>query len=153
MATMMVRRDRDQVIAEMRTRLASYEVAKAAARERAIPALRVIVSAIRRNPGTGQAQRLTALLGGLYNGPRFPFDMTDLRALDTELADACIDVLNYDRYSQAEIHTWGVIDGDELNGFLEGDGHYYAAQQRRIGRELYEGKFGEHGHPDEGLSG
>lgn len=153
MATMMVRRDRDQVIVEMRTRLASYEVAKAAARERAIPALRVIVSAIRRNPGTGQVQRLTAFLGGLYNGPRFPFDMTDLRALDTELADACMDVLNYDRYSQAEIHTWGVIDGDELNDFLVRDGHYYAAQQRRIGRELYESKFGERGHPDEGLSG
>lgn len=153
MATMTVRKDRDQVIADMRARLASYETAKTAARERAIPALRVIVSAIRRNPGTGQVQRLTAFLGGLYNGPRFPFDMTDLRALDTELADACMDVLNYDRYSHAEIHTWGVIDGDELNDFLVRDGHYYAAQRRRIGRELYEGKFGEGGHLDEGLSG
>ncbi|MCX7070052.1 MAG: hypothetical protein NTW01_03525 [Gammaproteobacteria bacterium] len=153
MATRMVKRDRDQVIADMRARLASYDVARTAARERAIPALRVIVSAIRRNPGTGQVQRLTAFLGGLYNGPRFPFDMTDLRALDTELADACIDVLNYDRYSQAEIHTWGVIDGDELNDFLVRDGHYYTAQQRRIGRELYESKFGERGHTDEGLKG
>ncbi len=102
---------------------------------------------------TGQVQRLTAFLGELYNGPRFPFDITDLRALDAELADACMDVLNYDRYSQAEIHTWGVIDGDELNDFLVRDGHYYAAQQRRIGRELYQSKFGERGHADEGLSG
>jgi len=149
----MMKRDRDQVIADMQARLASCEVAKTAARERAIPALRVIVSAIRCNPGTGQVQRLTAFLGGLYNGPRFPFDMTDLRALDTELADACIAVLDYDRYSQAEIHTWGVIDGDELNDFLARDGHYYAAQRRRISRQLYESRYGERGHPDEGLNG
>lgn len=125
----------------------------AAARDRALPALHTIATAIRRNPGTGQGRRLTAFLGGLFNGERFAFDLTDLRALDTELADACLAVLNYDRYRQVEIHHWGAFDKEELNQWLQQAGHYYAAQRRRIGGELYRKKFGPNGHADEGLTG
>jgi len=68
-------------------------------------ALQVIVKAIEGNPGTGQTGRLTRFLAGVYNGHAFPFDLTDLRVLDTDLANACIDYLNYDRLSKAEVHT------------------------------------------------
>ncbi len=131
----------------------SFESNRAAARERALPALRTIAAAIRRNPGSGQGRRLTAFLGGLFHGERFPFDLTDLRALDTALADACLAVLNYDRYRQSEVHRWGVFDADELNRWLVDAGCYYAAQRRRIGDTLYREQFGPSGHADEGLTG
>ncbi len=143
-------RSRDQVLAEFAARQAAFAAARDAAKAPAIEGLRRIVSAIHQHPGTGQVRRLVALLGGLYNGPRFPFDLTDLRSMDGELASACLDVLRYDHFGRAEIHEWGVIGGDELNALLESYGLYYAAQQRRIGRELYRERYGEDGHPDEG---
>jgi hypothetical protein len=70
----------------------------------AMEALRVIETAIRRNPTTGQAGRLVRFLAGVYNGYAYPFDLTDLRALDVGLANACLDYLNYDRLGRREIH-------------------------------------------------
>jgi hypothetical protein len=143
-------RDRDEVVEDFVAKLAAMSRAKQAARGPAVEGLKLIVGAIRRNPGSGQTHRLVAFLGGLYNGPRFPFDLTDLRSLDHALADACLDVLRYDHFGQAEVHIWGVIDGDGLNELLESHGLYYSAQQRRIGRELYVDRYGDQGHPDEG---
>jgi hypothetical protein len=56
------------------------------------------------NPTSGQARRLVRFLAGLYNGQDYPFDLTDLRALDTQLANACLDYLNYDRLGRREVH-------------------------------------------------
>ncbi|MEW6169381.1 DUF7673 family protein [Sinimarinibacterium thermocellulolyticum] len=140
----------DPVLAEFAARQVALAATRGKAKAPAMEGLHRIVAAIRQHPGTGQVRRLVAFLGGLYNGPRFPFDLTDLRSLDGELASACLDVLRYDHFGQAEIHEWGVIDGDELNALLESYGLYYAAQQRRIGRELYRARYGENGHPDEG---
>jgi proline dehydrogenase len=72
--------------------------------ERARTALTTIETAIREHPTTGQAGRLVRFLAGVYNGSEFPFDLTDLRALDTELANACLDYLNYDRLGKREVH-------------------------------------------------
>lgn len=72
--------------------------------ERARLALERIETAIREHPTTGQAGRLVRFLAGVYNGSDFPFDLTDLRALDTELANACLDYLNYDRLGKREVH-------------------------------------------------
>lgn len=72
--------------------------------ERARTALTTIEAAIREHPTTGQAGRLVRFLAGVYNGGDFPFDLTDLRALDTELANACLDYLNYDRLGKREVH-------------------------------------------------
>jgi hypothetical protein len=72
--------------------------------ERARTALQTIERAIREHPTTGQAGRLVRFLAGVYNGSDFPFDLTDLRALDTELANACLDYLNYDRLAKREVH-------------------------------------------------
>ena len=67
-------------------------------------ALKRIETAIREHPTTGQAGRLVRFLAGVYNGSDFPFDLTDLRALDTEVANACLDYLNYDRLGKREVH-------------------------------------------------
>ena len=48
---------------------------------------------------------MVRFLAGVYNGTEFSFDLTDLRSLDTELANACIDYLNFDRLGKAEVHT------------------------------------------------
>lgn len=72
--------------------------------ERARPALERIEAAIRNHPTTGQAGRLVRFLAGLYNGCDYPFDLTELRTLDTELANAALDYLNYDRLGKRELH-------------------------------------------------
>ena len=71
---------------------------------RAMAALERIEGAIEAHPGTGQARRLVKFLAGVYNGEDYPFDLGELRALDTELANACLDYLNYDRLGKRELH-------------------------------------------------
>ena len=55
---------------------------------------------------------------GLYDGGDYPFDLTDLRALDTELANACIDYLNYDRLAKAEVPTQLPDSGRQMQWFM-----------------------------------
>jgi hypothetical protein len=90
--------------------------------ERARTALQRITNAIETNPGTGQSRRLVRFLAGVYNGSDFPFDLTDLRALDTELANACIDYLNYDRLAKAEVHTHLPGGGKQMQSILRDAG-------------------------------
>ncbi len=120
-------------------------------RDKGLDGLRVIVEAISRHHGTGQGKRLVRFLAGLYNGQRFPFDLTELRGLDTRLSDACMALLQLDLRGEKEVHAWGIVDGDQLNEWFDDGGLYYDVQRRRIGRELYDQKYGENGHPDEGL--
>ena len=82
-------------------------------------ALEKIEAAIEAHPGTGQARRLVKFLTGVYNGEDYTFDLTELRALDTELANACLDYLNYDRLGKREVHKH-LKNGDrDLHGWLE----------------------------------
>lgn len=55
---------------------------------------------------TGQSQVCAAFLLGLYNGTRFPFDLTDLRLLDADLRRAAFDLLAADASHtlQCEVH-------------------------------------------------
>jgi hypothetical protein len=87
--------------------------------ERARPALEIIETAIRQNPTTGQAGRLVRFLAGLYNGPDYPFDLTDLRALDTRLANACLDYLSYDRLGKREVHHHLAGGDRDLNRWID----------------------------------
>lgn len=41
------------------------------------------------HPETGQTGLLVSFLAGLYNGYDYPFDLSDMRPLDTKLANAC----------------------------------------------------------------
>ena len=55
---------------------------------------------------TGGGGTCGRLLLGIYNGTRFPFDLTDLRRLDDARHDAAMTVLRMDsRRTYAEIHT------------------------------------------------
>jgi len=86
---------------------------------RAMAALQRIEVAIEAHPGTGQARRLVKFLAGVYNGEDYPFDLGELRALDTELANACLDYLNYDRLGKHEVHKH-LKNGDrDLHRWLE----------------------------------
>lgn len=44
------------------------------------------------------------LLLGLYNGRRFPFDLTELRRLDDRHLDMALQLLRFDARPQAEVH-------------------------------------------------
>ena len=118
--------------------------------ERARTALQTIETAIREHPTTGQAGRLVRFLAGVYNGGGFPFDLTDLRALDSELANACLDYLNCDRLGKREVHHH-LSGGDrELHQWLEGYGiepalrlrerqeNSFAELPEKTGRDRYE---------------
>jgi hypothetical protein len=86
---------------------------------RATAALQVIETAINAHPTTGGARRLVRFLAGLYNGQDYPFDLTELRGLDTKLANACLDYLNYDRLGIKEVHKH-LANGDrDLHRGLE----------------------------------
>ena len=87
--------------------------------ERARPALETIETAIREHPTTGQAGRLVRFLAGVYNGEDYPFDLTELRALDTELGNTCLDYLNYDRLGKREVHHHLAGGDGELHGWMK----------------------------------
>jgi hypothetical protein len=94
-----------EIVAGRRPRMDALNHEISSITARAMEALRTIEGAIRRNPTTGQARRLVWFLAAVYNGPEFLFDLTELRALDCELANACLDYLNYDRLGRREVHS------------------------------------------------
>mgnify|MGYP003601165290 CR=1 FL=1 len=56
---------------------------------------------------SGQCRYIAHFLLGLYNGSRFPFDLTELRALDDNLFEDCMAVLRMDaRFTRKEIHEY-----------------------------------------------
>lgn len=63
---------------------------------------------------TGQCGRIARFLLGLYNGPRFPFDMTELRGLDHALFADCIAVLRMDYAPEREVHRYFENGGREF---------------------------------------
>jgi hypothetical protein len=87
--------------------------------DRAQEALQIIETAIGINPTSGQAGRLVRFLAGIYNGSDYPFDLTDLRVLDTRLANACLDYLNYDRLGKREVHSHLTGGDRRLHQWLE----------------------------------
>lgn len=56
---------------------------------------------------TGQCIKVARFLLGLYNSPRFPFELNTLRAIDDALFEDCMRVLRMDaRVARREIHTY-----------------------------------------------
>lgn len=56
---------------------------------------------------TNECRYVASFLLGLYNGIRFPFDMTDLRAVSGELFEDCMTVLRMDaRITRQEVHLY-----------------------------------------------
>ena len=63
---------------------------------------------------SGQCRKVAAFLLGLYNGTRFPFDLTDLRALDLDLFEDCMAVLRMDKQPEREIHLYFTHGGERF---------------------------------------
>lgn len=84
---------------------------RAADRNQGIASLRELVRVAQRD--SGQCRYIARFLAGLYNGPRFPFDLTDLRAIDDHLWEHCMAVLRLDRHPEKEVHGY-FVDGSDL---------------------------------------
>lgn len=56
--------------------------------------------------GTGKSGVVARFLLGLYNGPAYPFDLTDLRQLSQDLLNDCLSVLRMDHRPVKEIHAY-----------------------------------------------
>lgn len=57
--------------------------------------------------GTSGGRAAAGVLLGLYNGGRFPFDLTDLRVMDASNLDAALQVIYQDSSRcQMEVHQW-----------------------------------------------
>jgi hypothetical protein len=54
----------------------------------------------------GGARVAAKLLLSLYNGPRFPFDMTELRCLDGQMLNDALDLMRFDSRPRMEVHEW-----------------------------------------------
>lgn len=78
---------------------------------------------------SGQCRYVAAFLLGLYNGNRFPFDLTNFRAIDGALFDDCVAVMKMDSQPRQEVHRyfeeggkkfeqlakdWGLEDAEKL---------------------------------------
>ena len=107
------------IVAGARPRMDALDRDLGAIKTRAMAALQAIEAAINNHPTTGQAKRLVRFLAGLYNGLDYPFDMTELRSLDTTLANACLDYLNYDRLGSKEVHKHLTNGEKDLHRWLE----------------------------------
>lgn len=46
------------------------------------------------------------LLLGMYNGQRFPFDLTDLRLLEAAQLGDALTLLRFDAHIRREVHDW-----------------------------------------------
>ena len=55
---------------------------------------------------TGQSGVVACFLLGLYNGERFPFDLTELRRLDRKIFEDCLAVLRMDWSPEKEVHRY-----------------------------------------------
>lgn len=77
---------------------------------------------------SGQCKPVAAFLLGLYNGHRFPFDLTNLRGLDTKIHEDCLAVLRLDHPCRKEIHHYFPHGGEAFErlaeswGLGQGDG-------------------------------
>lgn len=62
--------------------------------------------------GSSSQPRIVArFLMSLYNGDRFPFDLTDFRSLDSEIFDDCLAVLRLDCQFSRKVHRY-IEDGE-----------------------------------------
>ena len=108
-----------EIVAGGRPRMDALDRDLAAIKTRAFAGLQAIEKAINDHPTTGGAKRLVRFLAGLYNGQDYPFDLTELRGLDTKLANACLDYLIYDRLAIKEVHRHLANGERDLHRWLE----------------------------------
>ncbi|WP_049780123.1 DUF7673 family protein [Aromatoleum aromaticum] len=72
------------------------------------------------NGHSGQCRTVAAFLLGLYNGQRFPFDLTNFRCLDAEIFKDCLQVLVMDSRPRAEVHVLLGVPGSDFEQLATG---------------------------------
>ena len=83
-------------------------------------AISLLYEVATRHLGTSGGNTCAKLLLGLYNGNRFPFDLTDLRLLDAANFEAAMTVLRMDaRHTYCEVHV--LLDAIYADGRYTGD--------------------------------
>ncbi len=96
--------DRAALYAERRKAAHRLLLAKFDAEE--LDAVRGLFETACKHWDTGGGGTVARLLLGIYNGMRFPFDLTDLRRLDDRNLKMALTVLLMDaRYCRAEVHV------------------------------------------------
>jgi hypothetical protein len=71
-----------------------------------IAALHRLLERVKHNWHTGQSRRIVSFLAGLYNGTDYPFDLTELRGLDRDIAEDCLALLALDTRGIREVHRY-----------------------------------------------
>jgi hypothetical protein len=71
------------------------------------------------NGHSGQCKIIARFLVGLYNGDRFPFDLTDFRVIDSALFDDCLAVLKMDAAPRREVHAFFPDGGHQFEKLAE----------------------------------
>jgi hypothetical protein len=87
---------------------------------------------------TGQSGVIARFLLGLYNGNRFPFDLTDLRRLDTALFLDCMAVLQCDaaHVFEQEVHLFFPNGGQRFERLAEDWGMVEIFMLKACARDL-----------------
>lgn len=99
--------------------IAAFDTERETVTKAGIPALMRLANIADRD--TGQAGTVRCFLLGLYNGYRFPFNLTRLRGLDKALFDDCMAVLTLDaRATTKEVHLYLNNGGDTFERWAQG---------------------------------
>ncbi|WP_085631240.1 hypothetical protein [Pseudomonas sp. R16(2017)] len=112
----------NQALTTIAEQIATDERERPAVRAAGIAALHRLLPVAQRC--TGQSRIVGRFLLSLYNGQVFPFALTDLRGLDTNLFNDCIALLYMDQRPEMEVHEY-VENGHAIWSQLKKD---WAAQ-------------------------
>ncbi len=108
----------DDAVSEFMAQISAHDIERETVLSAGIPALQRLASIAQRD--SGQASTVRLFLLGLYNSYRFPFKLTDLRGLDRELFNDCMDVLTLDaRATVKEVHQYFANGGELFEQFAE----------------------------------
>ena len=124
---------REQAQREMFASIERQRTEQAEAQADGIPALmRLVEIAHLRGAGdTSQNHHVRRFLLGLYNGSRWPFDMTRLRCIDADLQRDALAVLRMDVNPAKEVHCY-IEGGTKLfNSWWEAEDAHDAWQKKQ----------------------
>lgn len=78
---------------------------------------------------SGQCRHVARFLLGLYNGTRFPFDLTDFRCVDASIFEDMLRVLRMDSRPKCEVHNY-FKDGGRRFETLANDWNLHKSEWR-----------------------
>ncbi|ENW02915.1 DUF7673 family protein [Acinetobacter beijerinckii] len=104
-------KEKDEMMNNLLTSLEADGAFSTKAHEQGEPALFRLINIA--DSDSGQSITVRKFLLGCYNGARFPFDLTDLRSLDTAIVQDCLSVLAMDSRLTQEVHRY-IENGSQI---------------------------------------